>query len=188
MMNVFSDDVGKEIISRVSTDIASDKTFYTDANGRQTLRRVLNERESYTYTITEPVAANYYPINSHIYVKDDAGKQMTMLVDRSQGGASLSDGDIELMVHRRCLKDDAFGVDEPLNETAYRQGLVVRGTHFLILSDNTNSIKMARSLSQELYKQPQISFIPTSQTFTEWAANYRTQVAKFCLIITWLIN
>lgn len=180
--NLFSDDVGKEIISRLSTDVASDKAFYTDANGRQTLRRVLNERESFTYTVTEPVAANYYPINSHIYVKDGAGKQMTVLVDRSQGGASLHDGEIELMVHRRCLHDDAFGVDEALNEMAYRQGLVVRGTHFLILSDTTNSIRMARSLSQELYKQPQISFIPTSQTFSQWTANYRTQVAKSCLI------
>ncbi len=80
------------------------------------------------------------------------------------------------MVHRRCLYDDAFGVGEALNETAYGDGLVVRGTHFLILGDKTNSMKMARSLSHELYKQPQISFIPTSLSFSEWSALYKTQV------------
>ena len=42
---------------------------------------------------------------------------MTILTDRSQGGTSLQDGSIELMVHRRTVKDDSRGVDEPLNET-----------------------------------------------------------------------
>lgn len=29
------------------------------------------------------------------------------------------------------MKDDAFGVAEALNETAFGEGLVVRGTHYL---------------------------------------------------------
>lgn len=166
----------------MQTDIASESTFYTDANGRQTLRRVLNQRESYPYTVTEPVAANYYPINSHIYLKDADGNQLTMLVDRSQGGASLNNGELELMVHRRCLYDDAFGVGEALNEMAYNQGLVVRGTHYLVFGNSSNSMKLTRSLSQELYKQPQISFIPTSLSFNEWAANYKTQVSLIIVL------
>jgi lysosomal alpha-mannosidase len=80
------------------------------------------------------------------------------------------------MVHRRCLYDDAFGVGEALNETAFGDGLVVRGTHFLIIGDKTNSMKITRSLSHELYKQPQISFIPTALSFGEWSALYKTQV------------
>jgi hypothetical protein len=35
----------------------------------------------------------------------------------SQGGASLADGELEFMVHRRVLADDSRGVQEPLNET-----------------------------------------------------------------------
>ncbi|EFX74192.1 hypothetical protein DAPPUDRAFT_324586 [Daphnia pulex] len=169
------DGTGKEIINRVTTSIASSGMFYTDANGRQTLERRFNIRDSYPYTVTEPIAANYYPVNSHAYIKDAVGNQVTMLVDRPQGGSSLHNGELELMVHRRCLYDDAFGVGEALNETAYGDGLVVRGTHFLILGDKTNSMKMARSLSHELYKQPQISFIPTSLSFSEWSALYKTQ-------------
>ena len=36
---------------------------------------------------------------------------------RFPGGASLASGQLEIMVHRRILKDDGRGVGEPLNET-----------------------------------------------------------------------
>ena len=53
--------------------------------------------------------------------------QLTVLTDRSQGGASINDGQIELMVHRRTLNDDNLGVGEPLNETGINgKGLRVR--------------------------------------------------------------
>lgn len=68
--------------------------FYTDANGRQTLERRFNIRDSYPYTVTEPIAANYYPVNSHAYIKDAVGNQVTMLVDRPQGGSSLHNGEL----------------------------------------------------------------------------------------------
>lgn len=172
----FRDGIGKEIISRVVTDIPSSKTFYTDANGRQTIRRVLNARESYQYTVTEPVAGNYYPINSHIYIKDSAGNQVSMLVDRSQGGSSLRDGELELMVHRRLLYDDAFGVDEALMEPGYGEGLVVRGAHYLILSNKDTSAKKVRTLVHEIFKRPHISFIPTDMAFEQWSSSFNMKV------------
>ena len=51
--------------------------------------------------------------------------QFTILTDRSQGGSSMQDGDMEIMIHRRLLYDDAFGVGEPLNESAFGQGTVM---------------------------------------------------------------
>ena len=36
----FRDKIGKEIISRFTTNLRSNKTFYTDANGREVLKRV----------------------------------------------------------------------------------------------------------------------------------------------------
>ena len=96
----------------METDIKNDGIFYTDSNGRQMVERRRKVNSS------EPVSGNYYPVNSRILISDPESKHtLVVLNDRSQGGSSLKDGEIELMVHRRCLHDDAFGVGEPLNET-----------------------------------------------------------------------
>ncbi|KZS14072.1 putative Alpha-mannosidase [Daphnia magna] len=79
------------------------------------------------------------------------------------------------MVHRRLLHDDSFGVEEPLDETAFQRGLVVRGSHYLILSDGPSSARRYRPLAQQLYKQPHLSFVPTALHFAEWKSLYRTQ-------------
>ena len=75
--------------------------FYTDSNGRQTLLRQRDFRETWQYRKTEPVSGNYYPVNSHLYITDDQAKPEMLLAlinDRSQGGTSLNDGELELMV------------------------------------------------------------------------------------------
>jgi lysosomal alpha-mannosidase len=78
--------------------LQSDGLFSTDANGRQMVQRRRNDPAKF-YEGTEPVAANYYPVNSRIWVQDGQQTQMTVLTDRSQGGTSLADGQIELMVN-----------------------------------------------------------------------------------------
>ena len=90
----------------------------------------MNSR-NYNATIEEPVAGNYYPIVNEIFIEDDY-QRIAVLTDRAEGGASLQEGLIEIMVHRRLLHDDAFGVGEALNETANDVGLTVRGKHRLI--------------------------------------------------------
>ena len=95
-----SDGVGKEVVITYSTDIASNATFSTDSNGRQMMLRRRGERPTYTIDETELVAQNYYPVNTRIVVRDEQ-QQLGVLTDRSQGGASLQDGVVELMLHRR---------------------------------------------------------------------------------------
>ena len=41
---------------------------------------------------------------------------MAVVNDRSQGGSSFNDGEIEIMIHRRTYSDDRRGVAEALNE------------------------------------------------------------------------
>ncbi|CAI7992775.1 Lysosomal alpha-mannosidase [Geodia barretti] len=73
--------------------------FYTDSNGRQMLERVRNYRPTWKYNNTEPVTGKLLPVDSRIFIKDeDRGVQFTVMNDRAQGGSSLNDGQLELMV------------------------------------------------------------------------------------------
>jgi lysosomal alpha-mannosidase len=92
----FSDNVGKEIISRFKLDFLSDGLFYTDSNGREMLERKRNFRPTWSVNITEPVSANYYPVTSRIALRD-GNEEFSILTDRAQGGTSLQDGEMELM-------------------------------------------------------------------------------------------
>ncbi|XP_072104661.1 lysosomal alpha-mannosidase [Mobula birostris] len=146
--------LGKEVISRFDTPLKTGGTFYTDSNGREILKRRRDYRPTWRLNQTEPVAGNYYPVNSRIYVED--GKiQLTVLTDRSQGGSSITDGSLELMVHRRLLQDDHRGVAEPLSEPGYDgKGLIVRGKHFVFLDTVVDSPELHRLKAEAEYMAP----------------------------------
>lgn len=95
---VSRDRVGKEVIVRYYSELESNGTFYTDSNGRQMVKRVRNYRPTWKLQLVEPVAGNYYPVTSKISIRDNQGSEMAVLTDRAQGGSSLNDGEIELMV------------------------------------------------------------------------------------------
>lgn len=90
---------GVEVISRYTTQLKSDSTFYTDSNGRELLKRVRNFRPTFKLNVTESVAGNYYPVTSKILIRDSVDDlELAVLTDRAQGGSSLKDGEVELMV------------------------------------------------------------------------------------------
>lgn len=110
--------------------------------------------------------------------------QLTVVTDRSQGGGSLYNGSLEIMVththtgcqslwragpfnpapspqlHRRLLYDDVRGVAEPLNETSdiFPEGLVVRGRLLLSLDRPASAADAHRPLAQEVVLQPLLTF------------------------------
>lgn len=93
-----SDGVGKEVVTQyVVEGMDTNSTFYTDSNGREMIERVLNYRPTYNLTLEEPIAGNYFPVNTRISIKDST-KQVSVVTDRSHGASSLEDGEIELMV------------------------------------------------------------------------------------------
>lgn len=94
----FEDGKSREIVSRYHSLINSDKVFYTDSNGREMIKRVRNYRDTWNVTLLEEVAGNYFPINTKLTIEDDENR-MSVLIDRAQGGSSLDDGVIELMVN-----------------------------------------------------------------------------------------
>lgn len=105
---------------------------------------------------------------------DDGVNELAVLTDVSQAGASLADGELEFMVHRRVQDDDSRGVQEPLNETMCGcndigatpghmgvhghegdggcdcAGLTVRGRHWLIFDSVQEVHRQRRLLSEQL--------------------------------------
>jgi len=162
----FEDGLGKEIVSRWKTDVSNgdDCVLKADSNGRDFMERRLNFRPTYKLNITEPVAENYYPLTAAAYIEDGAGgksRSFGILSDRAQSVASLTQGEIETMVHRRILQDDGRGVGEPLNETIGVQyepdfkrlghGLVIRYTQRIQVGAGANGIRSIRSGMDQMF-------------------------------------
>ncbi|XP_058195681.1 probable alpha-mannosidase At5g13980 [Rhododendron vialii] len=148
------DGIGKEIVTQFTTAIKSNKTFYTDSSGRDFLQRIRDYRADWDLQVNQPVAGNYYPINLGMYIKDES-EEFSVLVDRSVGGSSIVDGQLELMLHRRLLHDDGRGVDEALNETVCVHnkcsGLTAQGKFYLRIDPLGEGAKWRRSFGQEIY-------------------------------------
>lgn len=163
-----SDGLGKEIVSRIVTNLRTSGQCLTDSNGREMLQRKRDYRPSWKMNQTEPVAGNYYPVTTALAIRD-AHAQLTMLTDASQAGTGcVTDGEIELMTHRCLLRDDSRGVGEPLNETEfatpyvgdgpqgqhYGPGLVTRGKHLLLLDKPDAAAASWRPLVDRLHMAP----------------------------------
>ncbi|XP_055550779.1 lysosomal alpha-mannosidase-like [Wyeomyia smithii] len=172
------DEIGKEIITRYQSDIKSNGVFWTDANGREMIKRVRNHRDTWDVELLEPVPGNYYPVTAKIALEDDNWR-MAVLNDRAQGGTSMEDGVLELMVHRRLLMDDAFGVGEALNETAYDTGLIARGKHYLMFGSKATQSPTMKTKERFLQNQvhtPAWVFVSdaTEVPYNAWQTNFRS--------------
>ncbi|CAK9166161.1 unnamed protein product [Ilex paraguariensis] len=163
------DEVGKEITTQITTALKTNKTFYTDSNGRDFIKRVRNYRADWELQVHQPIAGNYYPINLGIYVEDHS-TELSVLVDRAVGGSSLVDGQIELMLHRRLIHDDTRGVGEALNETVCVlndcKGLTVQGKFYLRIDPLGEGAKWRRTFGQEIYSPLLLAF--TEQDGNNW--------------------
>ena len=138
-------------------------TFYTDSNGLEmqerkirnitTNNKLASNADGYNYAT---IAANYFPVNAAIAMRDQSGLsniQVTILNDRTQGGsADLSQkGTIELMQHRRILRDDDLGVAEALNETdSENEGVRVTAKYYMQIFDWTREMSKQREMQIRL--------------------------------------
>eukprot|EP00463_Aulacantha_scolymantha_P005193 TRINITY_DN6512_c1_g1_i1.p1 TRINITY_DN6512_c1_g1~~TRINITY_DN6512_c1_g1_i1.p1 ORF type:complete len:226 (-),score=12.09 TRINITY_DN6512_c1_g1_i1:126-803(-) len=94
-------------------------------------------------TRDEPIAGNYYPSASCSFLRDSTDlNQMTLLHDRTHGVGSTLLGEIEVMLHRRCVKDDGFGVGEVLNEKDH-----IEPSFYMLFDNPTNSSLAHRHLA-----------------------------------------
>ena len=135
--------------------------------------------------VNEPVAGNYYPVNSMISL-DDGRHELAVVTDVTMGGASMADGELEIMPHRRCQKDDSRGVQEPLNETmcgcndigaapgkmgahgreadggCHCEGLTMRGSAYVVFDRVEQAHATRRQLVETLNFPPTLAFTKAS--------------------------
>ncbi|GMJ04370.1 hypothetical protein like AT3G26720 [Hibiscus trionum] len=168
-----NDGIGKEIITQITTTMTTNKTVYTDSNGRDFIKRVRDFRKDWEIQVNQPIAGNYYPINLGIYVQDNS-TELSVLVDRSVGGSSLADGQIELMLHRRLVHDDFRGVGEVLNETVCVaegcDGLTILGKFYLRIDRIGEGAKWRRTVGQEIYSPLLLAF--SEQDGDDWMSSH----------------
>uniref|UniRef100_A0A7I4YMU9 Alpha-mannosidase n=1 Tax=Haemonchus contortus TaxID=6289 RepID=A0A7I4YMU9_HAECO len=162
--------VTKEVVTQYITDIKNANVFFTDSNGRQMMKRQKNFNPSFKYVDSEPVSGNYYPVTNRAFIKDEK-RQLTVLTDRAEG-ATVLDGGLEIMLHRRCFADDHWGVEEALDEPGYGSGLVARGTHYVLLGETKTAAAIHRPLAVDIFHSPQLTFAPVKNA-TDYAQRYR---------------
>ncbi|EAS02491.2 glycoside hydrolase family 38 amine-terminal domain protein (macronuclear) [Tetrahymena thermophila SB210] len=159
------DGIGKEVVMLINTNYKNDRKFFTDSNGLELQQRQINYRNTWVLNQTDPVSGNYYPIGAIIGLEDTQTKQRVLVVnDRSQGGTSLNEGEIEIMIHRRTLKDDDKGVSESLNEfddIKPKQGLQQKVRHYIIFEKEKEST--GRLIQNHLDSANQIFISKTSK-------------------------
>ena len=164
---------GANVILRLTHNkIKNQQTFYTDSMGLELQKRVINYRPTWDLDVNEPIAGNYYPIGHGIYITDEQ-RTFELLNDRSQGGSSLDDGQVETMIHRRLYHDDHKGLHEALDErqtdSAFSIGVAATTKHWFRFY-NTNTIhstnQTARWMQRQIDSPPVYVFgdLPQSQT------------------------
>eukprot|EP00117_Sycon_ciliatum_P036568 scpid27181/ scgid4437/ Lysosomal alpha-mannosidase; Alpha-D-mannoside mannohydrolase; Alpha-mannosidase A; Alpha-mannosidase 60 kDa subunit; Alpha-mannosidase 58 kDa subunit len=155
-------DLGKELVTRFQTSL-SNPTWYSDDTGLELIPR------QYDPTKDEAVAGNYYPMVMGSFMNDTADAvSMSFLSERSHGSASLGDGMMEVMLHRRCLQDDHFGVGEVLNETDH-----IRPRLWVVPADSAETgYNLRRKLQYELQNPPFVMYGKAAAG--AWAQSYTT--------------
>ncbi|KAG5682693.1 hypothetical protein PVAND_012028 [Polypedilum vanderplanki] len=98
----------KEMIMRIKSstaniDVEEEREFFTDLNGFQFQPRKTTRKLE--------IEGNYYPITSLIFIQDEI-QRLSLLTTHAQGATSSDHGVIEVMLDRKIMMDDGYGMGE----------------------------------------------------------------------------
>lgn len=88
------------------------------------VNKQLWKRKEFTQENKENIASNFYPIQSAIAIRDkNSKKQVTIMTEQCQGGSAgmRNKSNIELMINRRTVGWDGYGISESLNDLDQNQ-------------------------------------------------------------------
>ena len=174
--------VSREVVTRYSSGLVSGGAWRSDANCRDMQPRARNARGNWTPAIFEPVAAQYVPAACAASLTSGA-LTLAVAVDAAQGVASLRDGQLEFMVHRRMMHLDGrepLRRELPLNEPGDDgRGLIVRGRHWLLVAPAARAAAPAKALLLQALARPHAltSFAGLQLAPATWAAAFRANVS-----------
>nr|CDS23033.1 lysosomal alpha mannosidase [Echinococcus granulosus] len=154
----YTDSMGNDLIKRERRRPAEGKVdSFEPPDGNGYGLRYWWIRESRDPLQAHLIEGSYYPVVNRILLKG-TDYAFGVYTDRAEGGSSLAEGEVELMLHRATIVDDGLGVGEPLTERAFGEGIVVRGVHRLLLDTVARVEKMDPRLAQEVSRPPILFF------------------------------
>ncbi len=83
------------------------------------VHKELWKRKEFTQENKESVASNFYPIQSAIAIRDkNSNKQVTIMNEKCESGSAglRKNSNIELMINRRIIGWDNYGMPERLDD------------------------------------------------------------------------
>lgn len=154
-------DQGFEVVTNFKLkNFDNNQTFFTDANGLEMQKRILNHRATWNLRTISNISDNFYPITTAISIQDvNSDRQMTIMNDRTQGGTSIKPGTIELMQNRATAGDDGLGLKQSLRELdSDDKGVRVKATYYLQIYDRKYREPVQRLAQQKIVDPPTYLF------------------------------
>jgi len=195
---IADDAIPKEYLLLISSNLdnsvnlpngKSEPEFWTDSNGIKMMRRFKDYREGYDYFVTDPVAGNFYPVNSMISFRDRNNykytedhkkndyldinyndRMITYLNDRSQSIGVMKKGEIIIIQNRHSYRDDWKGLEEIMKENhSFKTYFKLKS--FLVFGGDERTIrKLERSIQDRFY------LIASSISYAEQKGNQNQMI------------
>ncbi|XP_068164204.1 epididymis-specific alpha-mannosidase isoform X2 [Antennarius striatus] len=145
-------DLNTEVVLKTSTSLKNDRILHTDDNGYQMMKRTYR-------TGNNSLARNYFPMVRAAYIQDDLSR-LVLLSDRAHGVSSQSNGQLEVMLHRRLWNNLPFNLNYnlTLNDTS-----VVKPTMWMMLSSISSTSRLHQREAVELQHRPVVMAIDKPQ-------------------------
>uniref|UniRef100_A0A8C5LU17 Alpha-mannosidase n=1 Tax=Leptobrachium leishanense TaxID=445787 RepID=A0A8C5LU17_9ANUR len=140
--------LNRESILRTSTDMETNRELYTDNNGYQMQQRTFKTFARNT------VPRNYYPMVRTAYLEDN-NNQLVFLAERAHGVASLDNGQVEIMLHRRLWNNLEWDLNYnlTLNDTS-----VVHPTIWLMMGSKAEIRSLYQGVGMALEHRPVVIY------------------------------
>ncbi|XP_070977999.1 epididymis-specific alpha-mannosidase [Oncorhynchus clarkii lewisi] len=154
--------VNTEAVLRIKTSLKNNRTLFTDDNGYQMMKRPSR------MFVNDTVARNYYPMVRMAYIEDDSSR-LVLLSERAHGASSQSEGELEVMLHRRLWNNQEWtlGYNLTLNDSS-----VVRPVLWMTLGSLAATSSLYQREALELQHRPVV--MPIDRPQKAWRKEPRT--------------